>query len=286
MAKARQIGQGRGKRKEATEKHVTASGYRADRLARDYPEIAARLAAGEFRSVAEAERAARGETPGLTTLKRGWANASAAERAAFRAQILIHEDNSTPDIQAQRSAPADSDALQSREWMTFLEADLHVTQVIGGWGADGLRRRIISRDVEMQDRVIASGEGTEIKPLTPEDFRRALFDDYYGRLRGSSGFDFLEGHITFLRRADVYRMWPPPKPRMVLPARPEGVDRKVWLVVTAVWALWGEGYRWPHQEALWLKVCERLGWDPKEDLSLPTLKTALAWLRKEDFIDL
>jgi hypothetical protein len=35
-----------------------------------------------------------------------------------------------------------------------------------------------------------------------------------------------------------------------------------------------------------LKVCERLGWDPKKDLSLPTLKMALAYLLKEGFIDL
>jgi hypothetical protein len=42
--------------------------YGADRLARDHPDITHRLAAGEFRSVAEAEHAARGETAGLTVV--------------------------------------------------------------------------------------------------------------------------------------------------------------------------------------------------------------------------
>lgn len=57
------------------------------RLQRDRPDIVERLAAGEFRSVAEAVRYAKGETRGLTKLRRAWACASPEERAAFCAEI-------------------------------------------------------------------------------------------------------------------------------------------------------------------------------------------------------
>jgi hypothetical protein len=66
--------------------------------------------------------------------------------------------------------------------------------------------------------------------------------------------------------------------------RPKGIGRKTWLVVSVVWALWCEGYRWPKQEDLLHKVNERLGHN--EWASLPTLKIAHAYLRKEGFIDL
>jgi hypothetical protein len=65
--------------------------------------------------------------------------------------------------------------------------------------------------------------------------------------------------------------------------RPQDVARR-GLFVSVVWALWCEGYRWPKQEDLLHKVNERLGHN--EWASLPTLKIALAYLRKEGFIDL
>jgi hypothetical protein len=67
--------------------------YRVRKLRRDHPEIADRLAAGEFKSVAAAERAARGEEPhpprrvatALEILWRVWARATDQEQAAFLA---------------------------------------------------------------------------------------------------------------------------------------------------------------------------------------------------------
>ncbi len=69
--------------------------YRVQRLRRDAPAIAARLDAGEFKSVAAAERAANGQepdpprktkTPG-EWLTHWWAKATSAERRAFRTFI-------------------------------------------------------------------------------------------------------------------------------------------------------------------------------------------------------
>jgi hypothetical protein len=180
----------------------------------------------------------------------------------------------------KRSTPADFDLLQ---WMSFNEAQLHVTQVVGrlDWAGADLVKGIVSGEIEAIELQALPGGGFRITRLTPEDFRPVHVDDW-GRLRTPGGFNFLEDHQTvYLRRAVVERMW-----RTELPRKwPADVDRKVWLVVTTVWALWGEGYRWPHQEALRLKVCERLRWG-EEDLSLPTVKTALGWLRKENYIDL
>ena len=175
--------------------------------------------------------------------------------------------------------------------------------------AEDLRQRLESGDVDAQDRRVTPGEGIEIIPLTPEDWQNGLLFPASPstsapctarRISATTCCAGLTGppagHNIFLRRADVYRIWPiageaekppaEPPSKQLPPMRPKEITTKAWLVVSVVWALWGEGYRWPHQEALRLKVCERLGWDPKEDLSLPTLKTALAWLRKEDFIDL
>ena len=68
-----------------------AVSYRIRKLRRDHPEIAARLDAGEFKSVAAAERVAEGleaEPPrkvptALDLLRRAWAKATPEEREVF-----------------------------------------------------------------------------------------------------------------------------------------------------------------------------------------------------------
>ena len=50
--------------------------YRVGKLRRDHPAIADRLAAGEFKSVAAAERAAKGEPQPLDHLKHWWRKAT------------------------------------------------------------------------------------------------------------------------------------------------------------------------------------------------------------------
>jgi hypothetical protein len=63
--------------------------YLAARLKRDHPEIAARLAQGEFKSVRAAAKVAglvREKSP-LDELRRWWRKADAADRAAFRDEI-------------------------------------------------------------------------------------------------------------------------------------------------------------------------------------------------------
>jgi hypothetical protein len=70
------------------------------RLKRDHPEVAARLAGGEFKSVAAAGRFARGEGPHpprkvptpLDLLRRAWAKASKAERKQFLAERKAEEE--------------------------------------------------------------------------------------------------------------------------------------------------------------------------------------------------
>lgn len=69
------------------EKHGNSVTYRIGKLKASHPEIVARMQNGEFRSVAEAERAVHGETRGLTRLRRAWSKASEEERATFRAEI-------------------------------------------------------------------------------------------------------------------------------------------------------------------------------------------------------
>jgi hypothetical protein len=213
----------------------------------------------------------------------------------------------------KRTTVADSRPLQwtPDDWMPLADAFQYIQQIVGGaqLAEEDLRLRLESGEVEVQDRLVTPGEGIDIKPLSPEDFQNGLL---FPRLPENIGSLHREAHLRdnllrrvdryrsaghnfFLRRADVYRIWPivgaaekqpaEQPSKQLPPMRPKEITTKAWLVVSVVWALWGEGYRWPHQEALRLKVCERLGWDPKEDLSLPTLKTALAWLRKGDFID-
>ena len=57
-----------------------AASYRVAKLKRDHPAIADRLAAGEFKSVAAAERAAKGEPQPLDHLKHWWRKATDPER--------------------------------------------------------------------------------------------------------------------------------------------------------------------------------------------------------------
>jgi hypothetical protein len=64
----------------------TSATYRARKLARDHPEVCARLAAGEFKSVAEAERAA-GVKPPLPTVQ------ERAMRAAQNALRKLGHEN-------------------------------------------------------------------------------------------------------------------------------------------------------------------------------------------------
>ena len=120
-----------------------------------------------------------------------------------------------------------------------------------------------------------------LKPLTLKDFRQTRAHEY-GSLWTFRGFNLFLRQFVYVRRAVVEHKW-----RAFLPMkRPADVDRKVWLVITKVWELWGEGYRWPTQEVLLEKVSERLSWDPKQDLSKPTVGKALEWMRKENYIDL
>jgi hypothetical protein len=214
----------------------------------------------------------------------------------------------------KRTTVADSKPLQStpNDWMPLADAFQHIQQVAGGeqLAEEELRLRLESGDVEAQERRVTLGEGIDIKPLSPEDFQNGLL---FPRLPMRIGSLHREAHLRdnllcrldryrsaghnfFVRRSAIFGIWPivgsaEKRPaeqpsKQLPPMRPKGIGRKTWVVVSEVWALWCEGYLWPHQEALRLKVCERLGWDPKKDLSLPTLKMALAYLLKEGFIDL
>jgi hypothetical protein len=189
--------------------------------------------------------------------------------------------------------------------MPVAAAFLHIKQVVGGeqLAEEDLRLSLLSGDVEAQGRWVTHGEGINVFPLLPEDFEgppALLFWPPLSELHSNPPFlrrvDLLcsHGHNIFLRRADVYRIWPiaadakkspAERPSKQLPpTRPQGIGRKTWFVVSAVWGLWCENYRWPKQEDLLHKVNERLGHN--EWASLPTLKIALAYLHKEHFIDL
>jgi hypothetical protein len=87
--------------------------------------------------------------------------------------------------------------------MPHSAASAHIEQVVGEGlvAAEDLRLRILSGDVEAQQRRVTPGAGIEIIPLTPESFKvsDALSDDL-----GPFSRSFpLEGHNIFLRRADV-----------------------------------------------------------------------------------
>ena len=142
----------------------------------------------------------------------------------------------------------------------------------------------------------------DIIPLSPEDFQNGLL---FPRLPKRIGSLHREAHLRdnllrrvdryrsaghnfFLRRADVYRIWPivgaAEKPRQAaLPTtRPKGIGPKAWLVVQEVYELGRDGGKWPDREALLRKVRDRIGHD---GLSLRTLDEALAYLRQERLID-
>jgi len=82
---------GRGKKAsdKITSFRGTSAEYLVSRLKKHHPDIAARLAAGEFKSARAAARAAglKVDDPPLKLLRRAWKRATADERAAFRAEI-------------------------------------------------------------------------------------------------------------------------------------------------------------------------------------------------------
>jgi hypothetical protein len=106
----------------------------------------------------------------------------------------------------------------------------------------------------------------------------------------SSGCNF------FLRRADVYGIWPmssgapasPPdkqRSKQLPTTRPKGLGPKAWLAAQEVYRFRREGNKWIDIEHdLLSKIRERLGGD--KWLSIGTLKTALAYLKKKGLIDL
>jgi hypothetical protein len=190
------------------------------------------------------------------------------------------------------------------DWMPFDDAFQHIQQVAGGeqLAEEELRLRLESGDVEAQERRVTPGEGIDIKPLSPEDFQNGLL---FPRLPKRIGSLHREAHLRdnllrrvdryrsagrnfFLRRADVYRIWPTgdeaKKPRKAaLPTtRPKGIGPKVWLATNKVWEIRSEGYRSPDRERLLRKVRDRIGDD---GLSARTLDEALAYLRKKRLID-
>jgi hypothetical protein len=214
----------------------------------------------------------------------------------------------------KRTTIADSEPLQSPDddWMPFTDAFLHIQQVVGGeeLAEEDLRRRLVSGDVEGQDRLVTPGKGINIIPLAPEDFENGLLFPRVPEL--DTDIDFLlheahrrfnlrrrverlrlDGHNFFLRRADLYRVWPirPADPasspdeqrsKQLPTARPKGLGPKAWLAANTAWGLWSEGYRWTHREILLRKVRGRINDDR---LSQRTLDEALAFLRRKGLID-
>jgi hypothetical protein len=186
--------------------------------------------------------------------------------------------------------------------MPLTAAFRHIQQVVGGeqLAEEDLRLRLVSGDVEAEDRLVTPGEGIDIIPLAPEDFagpdgllfsRVSELDDDLGPVH-RQGFlrrvEMLRGHNFFLRRAAVYRIWPiagdaeQPQQQALPRTRPKGVGPRVWLTVNKVWELWGEGYRWTHRERLLQTVRDRIG---DNGLSMRVLDEALAYLRRKRLID-
>jgi hypothetical protein len=195
------------------------------------------------------------------------------------------------------------------DWMPLTAAFQHIQQVVGGeeLAEEYLRQRVAAGEVQVQDRQVTRCEGIDIVQLTPEDCvgpYASLFPEA-PELDGDIGLVIREahrrdnllrrierlrhdGHNFFLRRADVYRIWPiaggAKRPRQgALPtARPKELRPKPWLAAKTVWELWVEGYRWTGREQLRRRVCERIG---DEGLSIRTLDEALAYLRRKRLID-
>jgi hypothetical protein len=171
--------------------------------------------------------------------------------------------------------------------MRFDEARRHVESVVGRpeWAARDLIRGVLSGEILAV--TLEGDSNAQFEPLMPEDdFFLQIEIDGQGRLlAGSSpGCRFLVEDIVYLRRAHVECKW-----RAFLPSRqPNSIPRKEWRVVVAVWKLWCGGYHAPEQEVLKTKVCELLGWNPKEpkeggDLSMASFKNAHAWMQKEGY---
>jgi hypothetical protein len=192
--------------------------------------------------------------------------------------------------------------------MALTAAFLHIQQVAGGeeLAEEELRLRLESGDVEALERRVTPGKGIEIIPLAPEDFQNGLLfprlperiSDLHReahrqnillrrveRLR-------LDGRNFFLRRADVYRMWPiagdAEERRARMPPRMDAAEQpvlpsKVKKAADAVLALTRQGHTWGwgEREALLTKVRERTG---DKWLSISTLKRALRYLRDQGLI--
>jgi hypothetical protein len=179
-------------------------------------------------------------------------------------------------------------------WMRFDEARSHVVLVVGRpeWAARDLIQGVLSGEIRaiMLERDF-DGQYGEPRLLKPEDevFFRIEIDDQ-GRLlvpeiAGSPGsYRWLIEDTIYLWRDHVERKW-----RAFLPSRrPDDVPRKEWRVVVAAWKLWCGGYHAPELEVLKAKVCELLGWNPKEpkdggDLSMASFKNALAWMQRQGY---
>jgi hypothetical protein len=184
----------------------------------------------------------------------------------------------------KRTTVADSTPLQSTpdDWMPITAAFLHIQQVVGGdeLAEEDLRLRLASGDVDVQDRLVTPGEGIVVRPLAPEDFEppygllfytvpelQNYIDYRIGFLRRVEGLRS-HGHNFFLRRADVYRIWPiagdteKPRPAALPTKRPTGLGHKAWLAAQEVYKLRRAGGKWINIEHdLLSQIRKRLGGD-------------------------
>jgi hypothetical protein len=212
----------------------------------------------------------------------------------------------------KRSTIADSNPLQRNpdDWIPIIPAFFYIQQVVGGeeLAEEDLRLRLEAGDVESLDRRVTKGKGTDIIPLAPEDFQNGLLfpripertsdlhreahrrDNLLRRVERLR----LDGHNFFLRRADVYRIWPIARKagerRARMPRRMDAAEKpqvvlppKVKKAADAVLALTRHGYTWGwgEREALLTKVRELTG---DKSLHISTLKRALRYLRDHGLI--
>ena len=212
----------------------------------------------------------------------------------------------------KRNTFADSKPFQStpNDWMPLADAFQHIQQVVGGkqLAEEELRLRLISGVVEAQERRVTPGERIDIIPLAPEDFHDGLL---FPRLPERIGLLHREAHLRdnllrrvdrlrsdgrnfFVRRADVYRIWPIARKagerRARMPRRMDAAEKpqvvlppKVKKAADAVLALTRQGYTWGwgEREALLTKVRELTG---DKSLHISTLKRALRYLRDQGLI--
>jgi hypothetical protein len=179
------------------------------------------------------------------------------------------------------------------DWMPLCAVSAHLQEVLGGGelAAEDLRLGLASGEVEAQDRWATPGEGIKLYAIPRVAF---LGLEIAADARGVSFPALTPEHNIFLRRADVYRVWPiagdVEKPRQAaLPAtRPRGLGPMAWLVAREVYALileGGKGSKWISLDDLLKTIRERVGAKNKTVPSRRTLDTALAYLRNRDFID-